>query len=265
MGFFLDPLFQLPFATGFAYALCLPVLGMYLLLHDEWIAALALAQVSAFGALAAVALHAPVMMGAAAATLAATLAKARLGRGGATGYVLLLLFGWSGALLLVANLPLADPLGRALLDGQLYFANAAHLAAGVGAVALTYGALVKLSRPLLLERLLPGFSVAKRKRARRLGFAFDLLAAGVIAFATASVGVMATFALLYAPSVMAYRLAPDWKTSLFGALATGAALYAAGFALAVALDQPFGPVLVLLAVVSTAILLRMGRRTAPSE
>jgi zinc transport system permease protein len=107
--------------------------------------------------------------------------------------------------------------------------------------------------------------VAKRRQARRLGFAFDLLAAGVIAFATASVGVMATFALLYAPSVMAYRLAPGWKTGLFGALVTGAALYAAGFALALALDQPFGPVLVLLAVVSTAILLRMGRRTAPSE
>jgi zinc/manganese transport system permease protein len=265
MGFLLDPLFQLPFATGFAYALCLPAVGMYLLLRDEWIAALALAQISAFGALTAAALHAPVMVGAAAATLAAALVKGRLARRGATGYVLLLLFGWGGAILLVANLPLAEPLGRALLDGQLYFTGAAHLAAGVAVAAVALAALVKLSRPLLLERLLPGFSAARGAPARRLQLAFDLLAAAVIAFATTSLGVMATFALLYAPSVTAYRLAPDWKTGFFGALAAGAALYASGFSLALELDQPFGPVLVLLAVASAAVPLLMGRRTASGE
>ncbi|TXF13798.1 metal ABC transporter permease [Pelomicrobium methylotrophicum] len=248
-----DPLFQLPFATGFAYALCLPALGMYLQLREEWIAALALAQVSAFGALAAAALNASVMMGAAAATLAAAAAKGHLARRGATGWILLLLFGWSGALLLAANLPLAEPLGRALLDGQLYFTGAVHLGVGVAAAAVAFGALAKLSRPLLLERLLPGFLEASGAPVRRLRLAFDLLAAVVIALATASIGVMATFALLYTPSVMAYRFAPNWRTGLFGAVLSGAALYVVGFSLALALDQPFGPVLVGAAVAVTAL------------
>ena len=46
-------LFLLPFLTGLGLALVLPVLGCFLRLRDEWLAALAYAHVAAAGALLA--------------------------------------------------------------------------------------------------------------------------------------------------------------------------------------------------------------------
>ena len=39
-----DPLFAEPFVTGLAFAILLPLLGAFLRLRDEWLAALAFAQ-----------------------------------------------------------------------------------------------------------------------------------------------------------------------------------------------------------------------------
>ena len=44
-------LFLMPFLTGLGLALLLPVLGCFLRLRDEWLAALAYAHVAAAGAL----------------------------------------------------------------------------------------------------------------------------------------------------------------------------------------------------------------------
>ena len=46
-------LFLLPFLTGLCLALILPLLGCFLRLRDEWLAALAYAHVAAAGALLA--------------------------------------------------------------------------------------------------------------------------------------------------------------------------------------------------------------------
>ncbi|KAB2921217.1 MAG: ABC transporter, partial [Dechloromonas sp.] len=46
-------LFLVPFLTGLLLAVVLPLLGCYLRLRDEWLAALAYAHVTAAGALAA--------------------------------------------------------------------------------------------------------------------------------------------------------------------------------------------------------------------
>ena len=46
-----NELFLLPFLTGLGLAVLLPVLGCYLRLRDEWLAALAYANVAAAGAL----------------------------------------------------------------------------------------------------------------------------------------------------------------------------------------------------------------------
>ena len=46
-------LFLMPFLTGLGLALLLPVLGCFLRLRDEWLAALAYAHVAAAGALLA--------------------------------------------------------------------------------------------------------------------------------------------------------------------------------------------------------------------
>ena len=48
-----DDLFLQPFLTGLGLAVLLPLLGCYLRLRDEWLAALTYAQVAAAGALAA--------------------------------------------------------------------------------------------------------------------------------------------------------------------------------------------------------------------
>lgn len=48
-----NELFLLPFLTGLALAIVLPLLGAYLRLRDEWLAALSYAHIAAAGALLA--------------------------------------------------------------------------------------------------------------------------------------------------------------------------------------------------------------------
>ena len=45
-----DPLFRVPFLTGLLLAGLLPLIGMYLRLRGEWLAALAFAQMASAGA-----------------------------------------------------------------------------------------------------------------------------------------------------------------------------------------------------------------------
>ena len=84
---------------------------------------------------------------------------------------------------------------------------------------------------------------------------FDLLAGVVIALATVSIGVMAAFALVFVPPLVAYRFGRSWRFGLGLAAAVGMAGYSLAFALSLAFDQPFGPVCALLLVV---IILALG-------
>jgi zinc transport system permease protein len=61
-------------------------------------------------------------------------------------------------------------------------------------------------------------------------------------------GVMGAFALVFIPPWLAFRRAANWRSGLRLALAIGALGYLGAFALALALDQPFGPVLTILLV-----------------
>jgi zinc transport system permease protein len=56
-----DPLFRVPFATGLLLAAILPLIGMYLRLRNEWLAALAFAQMASAGALVAMVLDGPML------------------------------------------------------------------------------------------------------------------------------------------------------------------------------------------------------------
>ena len=58
-----DPLFAEPFATGLTFAILLPLLGCYLRLRDEWLAALAFAQTAAAGSLLAMLFGLPLALG----------------------------------------------------------------------------------------------------------------------------------------------------------------------------------------------------------
>lgn len=249
---FYDPLFRVPFFTGLLLAAALPLLGMYLRLREEWLAALAFAQVAAAGALAAAIQGLPVSLGSFGTAGAAAAAKSWLSRSGNNGYALLLVAAWGAAILMLANAPLADQVGNALFDGQLYFAGIEHLWGTVVFALVALFVLRWLSRKLLLERMFPDFFRASGQSARRYHASFDLLVAAGIALATASIGVMAAFSLVFAPSVIAWQWAQSWKTALGISLVFGVATYVVAFELALRLDQPFGPVLVLCLVVVAA-------------
>jgi zinc transport system permease protein len=247
-----DPLFAEPFATGLIFAVLLPLLGCYLRLRDEWLAALAFAQTAAAGSLLAMLFGLPLALGGlAAGGLAACLKHAFEGATrGAQGaaYAMLLLLGWGVSVLLVANLPLAERMGHALFDGQLYFTDRSHLIAAACFAVVAIAALRALSSRLLLAHFFPDFFRARGLSERRAHFAFDLLIAGALALATMSIGVMGAFAMIFVPPLIAFSWAQGWRHALLISLTTGSLAYVAAFALALVLDQPFGPLLGLLLV-----------------
>jgi zinc transport system permease protein len=243
-------LFLLPFLTGLCLALILPVLGCFLRLRDEWLAALAYAHVAAAGALLALVGGAlPALGGMAAAALAGAGKRlfARRLAGGAA-FALLLLGGWAVAVLLAANQPLAERLGHALFDGQLYFSDGVQLALVVPWAVFAGVALLLLSRHLLLARVYPDYFQARHLRTWPVVLGFDLVAALTLALATMTMGVMGGFALVFVPAWIAFRRAGSWRRGLMMATLIGVIGYAASFFLALWLDQPFGPVLALLLI-----------------
>lgn len=245
-------LFLIPFLTGLACAIVLPVLGCYLRLRDEWLAALAYSHVAAAGALLALLAGLPPVFGgltmAALAGVGRRLFTLRL-TGGASD-ALLLVGGWASAVLLAANAPMAERLGHALFDGQLYFASSQELWPVVigGVVALF--ALRALSSRLLLARVYPDLFRLRGLPAWPIQVGFDLMAALSLALATMSLGVMGAFALVFIPPWLAFRRAGNWRSGLRWALSIGVLAYVVAFALALGLDQPFGPVLALLLVLA---------------
>ena len=243
-------LFVLPFLTGLCLALVLPVLGCFLRLRDEWLAALAYAHVAAAGALLAlIGGVMPALGGMAAAALAGGGKRLFAGRlAGGAAFALLLLGGWAVAVLLAANQPLAEKLGHSLFDGQLYFSGVAQLALVAPWSLFAAVAFVLLSRHLLLARVYPDYFTARRLRAWPVVLGFDLLAALTLALATMTMGVMGGFALVFVPAWIAFRRARSWRKGMLLAVVIGVAGYGAAFLLALGLDQPFGPVLALLLI-----------------
>lgn len=249
----LDPLFVRPFATGLLFAVLLPLLGAYLRLRDEWLAALAFAQTAAAGALLAMLAGLPLLVGGVAAAAGAaglkSLVEDAAGSTRGAAYALLLIGAWGVSVLLVGNLPLAERLGHALFDGQLYFTERGHLLAAAACSLLVAAALVRLSPALLQAHFFPDFFRARGRSAHRVHGLFDLLVAATLALATTSIGVMSAFALIFLPPLLAWTWAGSWRRSLLLAVAIGVAAYLLAFVLALLLDQPFGPVLALSLVV----------------
>ncbi|MBS1144247.1 MAG: transporter [Proteobacteria bacterium] len=248
-------LFIIPFLTGLAFAVLLPALGSYLRLRDEWLAALAYSHVAAAGALIALLLGVPPVLGGLATAALAGASRRLFARrlSGGAADALLLLAGWGGAVLLAANAPMAERLGHALFDGQLYFADKDQLWPVAVGVALALLVLRAISSRLLLARVYPDLFRLRGLPAWPTQVGFDLMAALCLAMATMTLGVMGAFALVFIPPWLAFRRAANWRAGLRWALGIGVAAYVAAFALALGLDQPFGPVLALLLVV-TALL-----------
>jgi zinc transport system permease protein len=243
-------LFLTPFLTGLCFAIVLPLLGAYLRLRDEWLAALAYSHVAAAGALLALVVAAPPMMGGVfAAGLAALLKRFVASKlSGGASYALLLLSGWAVSVLLAANHPLAERLGHALFDGQLYFSSGELLAwVAVGSLVCVF-LLKRLSPRLLLTHIYPDFFRARISATWSTQAGFDLLSALTLALATMSMGVMGAFSLIFIPPWLAFRRAGDWRKGLRLAVAIAVSAYITAFMLALGFDQPFGPVLALVLI-----------------
>lgn len=241
---FLDPLFRVPLAAGLLVAAVLPLLGTLLRLRDEWLAALGLAHLAAAGGLLGLAAGVPLVVGAPAGGLLGALAKGLLGSRGNSAYAVMILAGWSTALLVAVNTPLGAALGHAVAEGQLYFARWPHLLAAALVAATAVAIWPWLSARLVRDRLFPYHDAANRLPGWRWQLAFDVSVALAMAIGTATVGLMGAFALAFVPAWAAFRVAPGWRASAAVSVALGVAAYLVAFAVAAALDQPFGPVLV---------------------
>lgn len=239
-----DPLFRVPFANGLLLAFLLPLLGAHLRLRNEWLSALGLAQVTAAGGVSAILLGIHPLAGALGAAVLAAGVKGRAQRSGNDVYAVLLFFGWSAALVGAANSVKGEELSHALLEGQLYFTTWANLGAALAlcGVVLLVGAW--LSKRLVLEHFFPEHLAANGAAPWRIHVVFDLLVAFAVALATESIGVMATFALVFLPPWVAFRVASGWRRALVLSTALSVLAYLAAFVVAILLDQPFGPVLV---------------------
>jgi zinc/manganese transport system permease protein len=106
---------------------------------------------------------------------------------------------------------------------------------------------------LLRARLLPHHEAANRLPAWRWHLGFDLLAAGGMAVATASMGLMAAFALVLVPAWIAFRTAIGWRRTLAWSSLIGLIAYLTAFTAALLLDQPFGPSLVMVLLVCACL------------
>jgi zinc transport system permease protein len=239
-----DPLFRIPLLTGVIAAVVLPVLGAFLRLRDEWLAALGLAHLAAASGLAGMALGLPLLIGGSVGAVAGAFAKSAFGVQGNTAYALMILMGWSLTLLIAANTTLGEALAHAMVDGQLYFAGVGQLSALL-LLGLTAFALLPWLMPRLLRaRFFPEHERANRLPAWRWHLSFDLLVAFAMALGTATIGLMAAFAFVFIPPWIAFQIAGGWRTTVALSALFGLLAYLIGFASAIALDQPFGPLMV---------------------
>ncbi|GHT84717.1 hypothetical protein FACS1894116_12060 [Betaproteobacteria bacterium] len=241
-------LFWRPALTGALLAATLALLGLYLRLRREYWAALAYGQVGAAGALGALALGAPPLVGGITLSLAIAGLKHRPEKHlpPAGLFPLLFVLGWGLGLLLTANLPGVERLGQALFEGQLYFAGPQMLAGAALALVATVAFLRWQGRHLLLANLNPEHFRALKLSVWPVRSGFDILTAAVLALAVMSLGVMGAFALVFIPAWLIFAFAPGWRAALIIAPLAALLAYVLAFALALVYDQPFGPVLVLM-------------------
>lgn len=250
-----DPLFRTPFAVGLIVSAALPLLGNLLRLRDEWLAALGLAYLAGASGLLGLAVGLPAVMGAPLGALAGAAIKAFGSFRGNTVYAMMVVVGWATTMLIAANTPLGSVMGHALVEGQLYLTGSIHFYAVLIVAVLCGLTLPLVTPPLVRARLLPGHESSRRSTAWRHHLSFDALAALGMAAGAGTVGLMGAFALAFVPSWAAFRVARSWRHCQWIGVGIGVFAYIVAFVVALLLDQPFGPVLVAVLVVSTGIIM----------
>jgi zinc transport system permease protein len=239
-----DPLFRTPFLSGLLLAVLLALVGPYSRMRGEWLASLGIAQAGAAGLLLGAFVGAETPGAITTAALAAA-GKAIFGRrSGNDAYAVMLLIGWSAALLLAANAARGEDLSHAILEGQLYFTGRSELVSGAALLAVVIAALAWLSSRVLVGCLFPDRLVDGHRPSARDDAIFDVLVAVSLALAATIVGVMAAFALMFIPAWVAFRFAGSWRAAVAWSVALAVVAYVGSFVVAILFDQPYGPVLV---------------------
>jgi len=248
-----DPLFRVPFLTGLCLAVALPLVGALLRARDEWLAALGLVHIAAAGAVLSAPLHLPVLLTASAASAVAVLLRLFIPRPDNAHFALMILVGWSSALLLAGVVPHGQVMGESLMRGQLYFSNGSHLVGAASLLLLILASVGWLQPHLLRERFFPDWYSANRIPAwpHRLLFGALVVAASVLG--TVAMGAFAAFAMLFVPAWVAFGLMRGWKRALLFSVGIGVLAYMLAFVAAMVLDQPFGPTLVIILATCTAL------------
>lgn len=260
MDLLLDPLFRLPFLAGLVVAAAVAVVGLYLRLRGEWLAALGFAHVAGAGGVAGLLLGLPPLAAALGVSAAAVGLKGLLRRSGNDVYAWLILAGWAAMLLGSTLSHKAMHLGEALVDGQLYFASLPELVATLVAAAAAALLLPLLSRRLLRQQLFPGHDAANGLWVRPVEAAFDLAAALTIAVGALVMGVMAIFALVFIPPWIAYGIAGGWRRAVAWSVGIAVGGYVFAYVAAITADLPFAPVLVAALAALAPLRLLAGRR-----
>lgn len=260
-----DPMFRIPFFTGLALAAGLSLMGALLRMREEWLAALGLSQVAAAGAIAAVPLGLPVLLGAFGAAGLGLVLHAALPRAGNSHHALLIIVGWSATLLIGAHIDHGQTVGESLLRGQLYFTRLPHLLGAAGLLAALLALWSWLSPRLLTARFFPDYHSANRNPVWPYQVAFSLLVIIAVVLGTISIGAFPAFAMLFVPPWVGFVLVGGWRRSVVATAAVGCGAYIAAFVLAIVLDLPFGPVLTgtLICTASLRFLTALRRRNIP--
>jgi zinc transport system permease protein len=97
---------------------------------------------------------------------------------------------------------------------------------------------------LLLGRFFPSHFLANGVTHPRHEIVFDALLAGCLALAAMTVGVMASFGLVFVPAWVAFRFSRGWRSTLVLSSSLGLMSYSVSYVAALVLDQPYGPVFV---------------------
>ncbi len=248
-----DPMFRIPFFTGLALAVALSLIGSLLRMRNEWLAALGLSQVAAAGAMLAVWLHGPALLGASMAALLAMLVRSALPRVGNSHHALMILIGWSATLMIGARMDHGHVVGETFLRGQLYFTHYEHLLSALLLMVLALVVYPWLTPRLLTARFFPDYHQANRISVwpYRLLFALLVIAATVVG--TTALGAFPAFALLFVPSWIGFVLVDGWLRSVVASVVVAVVAYLLAFVGAMLLDQPFGPVLTLILGVGASL------------
>ncbi|MDQ2069948.1 metal ABC transporter permease [Natronospira bacteriovora] len=264
-----DPMFRLPFLIGLLLAVGLSLIGAYLRMREEWLAALGLSHMAAAGGIAALPLGIPALAGALGFAGLAALLKGLLPKASNNHYGLMLLLGWGGALMLAANTHQGEVVGEALLRGQLYFTSKPHLIAASLLILALFSSLSWLSPRLLTERFFPDYFSANRIPAWPHRLVFGALVVVAAVLGTLAMGAMAAFAMFFVPAWVAFVLARGWRRALMLTIVLAVASYLTAFVASMLLDQPFGPTLVLCLALTATLRLFANRAArlsgAPGE